>query len=133
MQQLSLQSMDGYFEKLLRTIPEERKALFARLEPQLEAVVRGVVGGGGKVASWQIGALGDYGGFAAVHPAPKTDWEGYAVGRITNAITSGHHAAKTGKWVSGKHYYESAYSKAKDILQQEIAKMENQIKGGMAE
>lgn len=129
MQQLSIQSLDVYFEKLLKKIPEERAALFKRLEPQLVDAVRGVVGGKGKVKNWQVGSLGDYGGYAAVHPKPKTEYKGYAVGRVTNAITSGHKiSGKEGGWVAGKHYYEDAQPLAKEILRQEMEKTEKRIK-----
>lgn len=128
MQQLSIHNLDAHFEKLLRAFPEERKALFARLEPQLEAMVRRVVGGKGKVASWQVGALGSYGGYAAVHPRPKTFYRGYALGYITNAITSGHKKAGGEGWVSGKHYYENAIPRARDILAKEVRETEKRLK-----
>lgn len=126
MQQLSIAGLDACFERLLRKIPEERRAMFARLEPQLEAAVRGVVGGSGKVAHWQVGALGSYGGYVAVHPKPKTTYKGYAVGYITNAITSGHKTGKGG-WTPGKGYYEAADPIARDILEKEVRELEKRL------
>lgn len=126
MQQLSISKLNDHFEKLLRRFPEERKALFARLEPQMEAAVRQTVGGSGKVASWQVGALGSYGGYSAVHPKPKRTYKGYAVGYITNAITSGHKAGKSG-WVPGKHYYENAHPRIENILAREVRELEKKL------
>lgn len=127
MQQLSIHELDAHFEKLLRKFPEERRAMFERLEPQLEAMVRGVVGGSGKVASWQVGALGTKGGYAAVHPRPKALFKGYAVGYITNAITSGHKKANGEGWVPGRHFYEDSRPLAKDILSREVRELEKKL------
>ena len=127
MQRLSIAELDAHFERLLRKIPEERRALFARLEPQLEEAVRQTIGGTGKVAGWQVGALGSKGGYAAVHPAPNTEHKGYAVGHITNAITSGHKTSKGG-WVEGKRYYERANPTAKAILEREVQTLEERLK-----
>lgn len=128
MQQLSISGLNAHFEKLLRKIPEERKALFVRLEPQMEAAVRRTVGGSGKVASWQVGALGSYGGYAAVHPRPKSTYEGYAVGYITNAVNSGHEKAGGKGWVPGKRFYEDAVPLAQDILSREVQNLEKRLK-----
>lgn len=127
MQQLSIAGLSAHFEQLLRKIPEERRALFERLEPQLEAAVRQTIGGSGKVASWQVGSLGSKGGYAAVHPKGKATYKGYAVGYITNAITSGHKTPKGG-FVAGKHYYESATPAAAQILEREVRTLEARLK-----
>lgn len=128
MQQLSIHELDVHFEKMLRRFPQERASMFGRLAPQLEAAVRRSVGGGGKVASWQVAAEGRYGGYAAVHPKPKTFHEGYAVGHITNAITSGHKTSGGNGWVSGKHFYEDAVPQANAILDKEMREMEKRLK-----
>lgn len=127
MQQLSIAGLNAHFESLLRKFPQERRALFERLEPQLVDMVHGVIGGSGKVASWQVGALGSGGGYTAVHPKPKATYKGYAVGHITNAVTSGHKTPKGG-FVTGKHYYESAQPLAKEILEREVRVLESRLK-----
>lgn len=128
MRQLSIQGLDSYFEALLRKIPEERRALFERLEPQLEAAVRRTIGGSGKVASWQVGFVGSKGGYASVHPKPKTWHRGYAVGHITNAVTSGHKTPGGKNWAPGKHYYEDAAPLAKTLLEREVRALEAKLK-----
>lgn len=128
MQQLSIQAMDSYFESLLRRIPEERRALFERLKPQMEAAVRETIGGSGKVASWQEGSVGTKGGYAAVRPKAKTFYKGDAVGYVTNAITSGHKKAGGKGWVPGKRYYESSIPHVKNVLNQEIRTLEKRLK-----
>ncbi len=132
MQKLSIAGLDAHFEKILCRFPEERKAIFARLEPQLVDVVRAVVGGTGKVASWQVGELGSKGGYTAVHPKPKTQYKGYAVGYITNAITSGH-KTRSGDRVMGKEYYENAMPLAKQILEREVRALEAKLKEAVEE
>lgn len=132
MQQLSIAGLDAHFEALLRTIPQERRALFERLAPQLEGTVRNTVAGTGKVASWQVAALGSKGGYAAVHPKPKTQYKGYAVGYITNAITGGH-KSRSGSLVPGKQYYERAMPQARAILEREVRALEKTLKEAVEE
>lgn len=132
MQQLSIAGLSTHFERLLRKFPEERRALFERLEPQLENAVRKTIGGSGKVASWQAGAVGSKGGYAAVRAKAKTFHRGYAVGYITNAITSGHKTSK-GTFVPGKHYYESAETVARGILEREVKVLEARLKEAVEE
>lgn len=127
MQQLSIAGLSTHFEQLLRKIPEERRALFERLGPQMEAAVRRTIGGSGKVASWQEGAVGSKGGYAAVRPRAKAVHKGYAVGYITNAITSGH-KTPNGGFVAGKRYYEAAEPSVKAILEREIKTLEARLK-----
>lgn len=135
-QRLSIAELDRHFEKLLRKFPGMLEIFYQRVEPQLEAAVRQTVGGSGKVASWQEGAIGSYGRYAAVHPKPKTFYsarEGgkkYAVGAITNAITSGH-KSRSGDRVLGKHYYERAMIPARAILEKEVRALEKDIKGAV--
>ena len=89
MQELDLfaQKLDGLLPKL-RDI--RRQALEDAGQQMLQAV-RDRIGGSGRVQSWQHLHLGSGGGYAAVHARENTyDENGYAVGRVTNALESGH-------------------------------------------
>lgn len=68
----------------------ERRSLLEELARTMQGVVESNIGGAGKVRSWQESRVGDLGGYAAVRPKAKMDYEGYAVGHITNAIENGH-------------------------------------------
>lgn len=84
----------------LADAPEDLKSLrlnaHETLSETMLAKVQESIGGTGTVQSWQEAYVGSGGGYAAVRAKAKTYTEKnsagktYAVGRVTNAIESGH-------------------------------------------
>ena len=133
MQSLTIDELDHYFNDLLKRVPEERRAMFEELSQELLTDVRGRIGGAGKVQSWQDKYTGSGGGWAAVRPKAKTWTEAtrsgnrYAVGHVTNAITSGHRTP-SGGYVQGKGFYADANAGARVIVERAIERFETRIK-----
>lgn len=97
MQSVSITQLDAYFAKLLKTIPDHRRAMFEELADEMLADVQRRIGGAGKVQSWQALYVGSGGGWAAARAKADTytDESGrYAVGYVTNAIENGHIVGK---------------------------------------
>jgi hypothetical protein len=121
-------------------LKEAKKQAFEEASQKLKDLVDREIGGTGKVRSWQEKYVGSKGGYAAVRPRAKqwTDPNGkgkkYAVGAVTNAITSGHRFpgqgvyGKSRKWVRatsstagkvhGLHFYEKAQGLAEAVAQE---------------
>lgn len=133
MQSIVIYDLDKHFAQLLKKIPEERRAMFEELSRELLTDVQRRIGGAGKVQRWQDRYTGSGGGWAAVRPRAKTWTEAnragkrYAVGYVTNAITSGHQS-RNGKYVRGKGFYADAQAGAAQIVEQAIQRFEKRIK-----
>lgn len=136
MQSISVENLNSYFAKLLKKVPEERTAMFEELSQELLTDLRRRIGGAGKVQMWQDKYTGSGGGWAAVRPKAKTWTEAtqsgkrYAVGHVTNAITSGHRTVNGG-YVPGKGFYADANAGAKAIVERAMARFEARIKDAM--
>ena len=112
--------------------PELRVEALTKIGQQLLDEVQQKIGGSGRVAGWQQGVVGSKGYYTAVHAMPKTyeqtkSGRRYAVGAITNAITSGHKTRlPSGKakryeprikthYVPGKQFYAQVNAQAEAI------------------
>lgn len=144
MQSVTIDHLDRYFSDLLKTIPEERRAMFEELSEELLSDVRGRIGGAGKVQRWQDKFTGTGGGWAAARPKAKTyDQRGNAVGYVTNAITSGHKIRKPSgnsksyrprirkSYVPGKGFYADAQNGAELIARRAMERFERRLKEAM--
>lgn len=133
MQSVTIKDLDKKFNDLLKAIPEARRAMFRELSEELLGDVNRRIGGRGKVQSWQDRFLGSGGGWAAVRPKAKTWTEAtrsgkrYAVGYVTNAITSGHRAGARG-YVPGKGFYAGARQNARAIVRRAIERFEAHLR-----
>lgn len=136
MQEITIASLDKRFSDLLKTVPEARREMFAELAEELLADLRGRIGGAGKVQSWQEKYVGSSGGYAAVRPKAKTYAEAtrsgrmWAVGAVTNAITTGH-KTRNGGYVPGRHFYSDAQGGAEVIAQRAMERFERKIQEAM--
>lgn len=136
MQSVTIDKLDRCFSDLLKKIPEERRIMFEELSVELLADVQRRIGGAGKVQRWQDKYTGSGGGWAAVRPKAKTYTEAtrrgkrYAVGHVTNAITSGH-KTPSGGYVPGKGFYADAQNGAEQIARRAIDRFERRIKEAM--
>ena len=98
--QIDDQELDKLLEKLRKSpslFREARRRAMAMAAPEMKRELDRLIGGEGKVRSWQGQFVGSKGGYAAVRPLAKTYTEPtkklgnrYAVGYVTNAINSGH-------------------------------------------
>lgn len=133
MQSVTIKNLDRCFAELLKKIPEERRAMFEEVSVELLDDVQRRIGGAGKVQRWQDKFTGSGGGWAAARPKAKTYTEAtkhgnrYAVGYVTNAITSGHRA-RNGGYVSGKGFYADAQKGAEQIARRAMERFERRIK-----
>lgn len=133
MQSITVHDLDKHFANLLEKMPEERRAMFEELSRELLTDVQRRIGGTGKVQRWQDKYTGSGGGWAAVRPRAKTWTETnragkrYAVGQVTNAITSGHRTP-SGGYVPGKGFYADANAGAAQTVEQAIRRFEKRIK-----
>lgn len=158
MQSVSITQLDTYFAKLLKTIPDHRRAMFEELADEMLKDVKQRIGGAGKVQSWQDRYTGSGGGYAAVRAKAKTYTDTsprYAVGYVTNAIENGHIVGKrgskldvsnmswreltayrrarkmmssSGKWVPSKHFYADARKHSTALAKRVIAEFERKLK-----
>ncbi len=130
MQSVTIRDLDKHFADLLKKIPEERRAMFEELAQELLTDVRGRIGGAGKVQSWQESYVGSGGGYAKVWPKKDVYTESggklYAVGYVTNAITSGHRTPRGG-YVPGKHFYADTHAMVPVLIDRVKAKFEARI------
>lgn len=86
-----LEGLDQALKRAQRRSPAIGRQVLGALGQELLEQVRGNIGGTGKVQRWQHEHLGSGGGYVAVHAAEKEQTaDGYAVGRVTNAVESGH-------------------------------------------
>lgn len=136
MQSVTIEQLDHYFNTLLKKVPEERRIMFEELSGELLSDVRGRIGGAGKVQHWQDKFTGTGGGWAAVRAKAKTYTEAtrkgrrYAVGYVTNAITSGHRTVN-GRYVQGKGFYAEAQKSTEQIVRRAMERFENRLKEAM--
>lgn len=85
----SLDDLAKRFDLALKKFPERRRVYHVRIGERALGMVRGEIGGTGKVQGWQENYVGSRGGYAAVRPRPGKHGK-YAVGYVTNAIENGH-------------------------------------------
>ena len=140
----ALNKLLAKLEKAPEVFTRARSSAFDAAAPKLkralDAQITATIGDShGKVRSWQEQVVGSRGGYAAVRPkkdaytAPtKKMGRRYAVGYVTNAITSGHRfpgqsvrgkgqraradKLTTGR-VSGRYFYDRAQSSVSAIAQ----------------
>lgn len=137
--------LDRLVEKLARSpevIAQAKRQAFEAAAPRLQKLVQNEIGGSGRVRNWQEAYVGSGGGYAAARPRAETYAESrglqtytaprkerprprYAVGYITNAITSGHGPPRnragyysSAKRVAGKHFYQHAQDLAGAVAQE---------------
>ena len=129
-------------EAFRKALPEKRKAALELISQRLLSAVQEKIGGSGKVQGWQEGAVGSKGYYAAVRPKAKTfvrtqSGRKYAVGYITNAITSGHRIRPPGgrsdryepridsgrMFVPGKQFYAQVNNTAEAVASAAIDEM----------
>jgi len=132
MQSVDLSDLDKYFADLLKKVPEERRAMFEEIAQTVLSDLRGRIGGAGKVQRWQEKYVGSGGGYSAIRAKADTYTEAtrkgnrYAVGYVTNAITSGHRTPKGG-YVPGKGFYAETQAQAERIARAAIERFERRI------
>lgn len=125
-----------------QVLTEAKRKAFEAAAPKLQKIVQDEIGGSGRVRNWQEAYVGSGGGYAAARPRAETYAESrglqtypaprkerpkprYAVGYITNAITSGHGPPRnragycsSGKRVAGKHFYQHAQDLAGAVAEE---------------
>lgn len=129
-----IEKISDKFNELLEKFPEMRRKYHEEVAKETQDLVKGGFGNG-KVASWQEKHVGSKGGYSAVRPMAKTYYANYAVGYITNSVTSGHrtrpasqkrHRPRT-NYVSGKHVYIDKEVTARIMAERKAAEMVREI------
>lgn len=137
--------LDRLVEKLAKSpqiIAQAKRQAFEAAAPKLRNLVQAQIAGSGRVRNWQEAYVGSGGGYAAARPKAETYAESrgkqifkdpkkekprprYAVGYITNSITSGHRSPRnkagyytSAKRVAGKHFYQHAQDLAEPVAQE---------------
>lgn len=129
-----IEKISDKFNELLEKFPEMRRKYHEEVAKETQDLVKGGFGNG-KVASWQEKHVGSKGGYSAVRPMAKTYYANYAVGYITNSVTSGHrtrpasqkrHRPRT-NYVSGKHVYIDKEVTARIMAERKAEEMTREI------
>lgn len=137
-----LEALTEKLKKAPEVLEKAKRQAFETAAPKLKKLVQDEIGGSGRVRNWQEAYVGSGGGYAAVRPRAETYAESrglqtysaprkerprprYAVGYITNAITSGHGPPRnkagycsSAKRVVGKHFYQHAQDLAGAVAQE---------------
>lgn len=111
---------------------EARRQAFEAAQPEAKRIVDFSIDAAihddrGRVKSWQEAHVGSGGGYVAVRPKAETYIETengnrYAVGRITNAIVSGHRTPSGGR-VEAFPFYDRAQSAMKNLARRTADKV----------
>ena len=120
--------------KILDEFPGMRRKFHEEVAKETLTMIKNGFGNR-KVASWQERHVGTKGGYAAVRPMAKTYYAKYAVGYITNAITSGHRVRPCSQkysraklnYVSGKHIYIDTVDKATNMAEKKAETMTKEL------
>lgn len=150
-------------EDSAKKFPELRRELHEEFAREMDRVVSGKIrssltgssgnargkhGGAAKIVGWQGEHVGSGGGYAAYRPdkgdGQITKNETYTIGRITNAIESGHITAvgerpgRSGKYdyrdrskqgyVQGKFFYKDAHDHMEQVAEERVAQFVEELK-----
>ena len=146
-----LERLKEKLEGAPEAIRDAKRQTFEAAAPKLKAALDEQIpyGEKGKVQGWQWGVVGSKGGYAAVRPKAKTFTEPtkrkgntYAVGRVTNAIDSGHKFPRPsgtykyykpriesgGMMVKGQNYYQDAEARVAQAAQEAAQELLDAVK-----
>lgn len=118
------------WDHVLREIPGAKRLLLEHLGAQMKKSVLSHLGPSEHVAGWQSTFPGSGGGYVAVRPKAKTEYKGYAVGYITNALENGH-ITPSGTFVSGKGFYAAARNELGQGLDEKVLRLVEQVADGL--
>lgn len=118
------------WDHVLREIPGAKRLLLEHLGAQMKKSVLSHLGPSEHVAGWQSTFPGSGGGYVAVRPKAKTEYEGYAVGYITNALEGGHVTSNGGS-VPGKFFYKAARQDLGTDADEKVLQFVEQVAEGL--
>lgn len=118
------------WDHVLREIPGAKRLLLEHLGAQMKKSVLSHLGPSEHVAGWQSTFPGSGGGYVAVRPKAKTEYKGYAVGYITNALENGH-ITPSGTFVTGKGFYAAARSELGRDADEKVLRLVEQVADGL--